>query len=131
MNVTQDIYERISELRRGALATFCELLTINNRAGLTTTIGDNTSHVMNTWQGANGGSSIILPPVAESHGRIIKFHSDSTISANTYVTLAINTGDTGVTIDGAATYNFNRAYDGITILGHTDNNWYIIQKKEK
>ena len=86
---------------------------------------------MNTWTGPNGFGRIELPPIAESHGRIIQFHSDSTISANTYVTLAINTGDTGVTIDGASTYDFNRAYDGITILGHTDNNWYIIQKKEK
>ena len=130
MNVTQDIYERISELRRGALATFCELLTINNRAGLTTTIGDNTSHVMNTWQGPNGGSSIILPPVAESEGRLIAFHSDSTISANTYVRLGPNLGDTSATIDGAATYDFNRAYDGITILCD-GSNWFIIQKKEK
>lgn len=130
MNVTQDIYERISELRRGALATFCELLTINNRDGLTTTIGDNTSHVMNTWQGPNGGSSIILPPVAESEGRLIAFHSDSTISANTYVRLGPDLGDTSATIDGAATYDFNRAYDGITILCD-GSNWFIIQRKDK
>ena len=104
---------------------------IAHRDGVSYSVGDSDLHIMNTWTGPNGFGRIELPPIAESHGRIIQFHSDSTISANTYVTLAINTGDTGVTIDGAATYNFNRAYDGITILGHTDDNWYIIQKKEK
>ena len=96
-----------------------------------TTVGDSDLHIFNTWKGSNGAATIALPPIAESHGRIIQFHSDSTISANTYVRLEPATGDTGVTIDGGTYYDFNRAYDGITILGHTDNNWYIIQKKEK
>jgi hypothetical protein len=96
-----------------------------------TTVGDTDLHIFNTWKGSNGAATIALPPIAESHGRIIQFHSDSTISANTYVRLEPATGDTGVTIDGNAYYDFNRAYDGITILGHTDGNWYIIQKKEK
>ena len=104
---------------------------IDNRAGGTATVADSDLHIMSTWSGANGQARIILPPIAESYGRIIQFHSDSTISANTYVTLQPDGGDTGTTIDGAASYNFNRAYDGITILGHTDDNWYIIQKKEK
>lgn len=130
MNVTADIYERISELKRGALATFCELLTITNRDTLVTTIGDNTSHVMNTWTGSNGSSGILLPPVSESEGRLIAFHSDSTISANTYVRLRPATVDTSATIDGASSYDFNRAYDGITILCD-GSNWFIIQKKEK
>jgi hypothetical protein len=86
---------------------------------------------MNTWTGGNGSATLYLPKVGGSHGRIIQFHSDSTISANTYVTLQVYPTDTGTTIDGASSYDFNRAYDGITILGHTDDNWYIIQKKEK
>lgn len=130
MNITADIYERISELRRGALAMFSELLTISNRDTVSTTIGDNTSHVFNTWTGPNGSSGIELPPVADSEGRMIAFHSDSTISANTYIRVRPNSADTGVTIDGSATYDFNRAYDGITILCD-GSNWYIIQKKEK
>jgi hypothetical protein len=130
MNVTADIYERVSELKRGALSMYHELLTISNRDAVTTTIGDNTSHVFNTWTGPNGSSGIILPPVSESEGRAIAFHSDSTISANTYVRVRPATADTGVTIDGASTYDFNRAYDGITILCD-GSNWYIIQKKEK
>jgi len=104
---------------------------IAHRDTVTYSVGDSDLHIMNTWTGPNGFGRIELPPIAESYGRIIQFHSDSTISANSYVTLAINTSDSGVTIDGSATYDFNRAYDGITILGHTDGNWYIIQKKEK
>lgn len=130
MNVTQDIYERISELRRGALATFCELVTVTNRDKGTYTVNDTTSHIMNSWTGVNGSSDMYLPLVSESEGRLIAFHSDSTISANAYVTLHPAVADTGVTIDGGTSYDFNRAYDGITILCD-GSNWYIIQKKEK
>ena len=105
--------------------------TIDNRAAGTSTVNDQDLHIFNTWSGANGQARIFLPPIAESYGRIIQFHSDSTISANTYVTLLPDANDTSTTIDGATSYNFNRSYDGITILGHTDDNWYIIQKKEK
>jgi hypothetical protein len=105
---------------------------ITHRSGGTSSVGDTDLHILNTWTGGNGTALLYLPPIAESHGRTIQFHSDSTISANTYVELRINTADTGTaTIDGSATYDFNRAYDGITILGHTDDNWYVIQKKEK
>jgi hypothetical protein len=104
---------------------------IINIAGRTNGVADADLHIMNTWTGANGEAKIFLPPIAESYGRIIQFHSDSTISANTYVRLLPRETDTGTTIDGSASYDFNRPYDGITILGHTDDNWYIIQKKDK
>jgi len=105
--------------------------TISHRNGTTNSVEDEDLHIMNTWTGGNGSATLYLPKIATSHGRIIQFHSDSTISANTYVTLQVYPTDTGTTIDGASSYDFNRAYDGITILGHTDDNWYIIQKKEK
>lgn len=104
---------------------------IQNRAESTNYVGDIEQHIFNTWSGANGEGKIFLPPIDESEGRAIMFHSDNTISANTYVTLLPDAGDTTARIDGAATYDFNRAYDGITILGHADGNWYIVQKKEK
>jgi len=105
--------------------------TITNRDGSTDSVDDEDLHIMNTWTGGNGSATLYLPKIGQSHGRIVQFHSDSTISANTFVTLTVNPSDTGTTIDGASSYDFNRAYDGITILGHTDDNWYIIQKKEK
>ena len=86
--------------------------------------------IFNKWTGANGSSEIFLPTVTGNQGRSIQFHSDSTIASNKSVTLKPNAADTGVTIDGAASYDFDRAYDGITILCH-NSNWFIIQKKEK
>lgn len=105
--------------------------SVSQRDTITTQIADTDLHIVNTWTGPNGYATLELPPIAENHGRTIQIHSDSTISANTYVRLVPYSTDSGVTIDGAADYSFNRSYDGITILGHTDNNWYIIQKKDK
>ena len=105
--------------------------SIEHRDGGTSSVNNEDLHIVNSWAGPNGSSSLGLPPIAESYGRMIQFHSDSTISANSYVTLRPDSGDTGTTIDGASSYNFNHSYDGITILGHTDDNWYIIQKKDK
>ena len=104
--------------------------TVTNRTGTTYNVRPIDYMIMNTWSGGNGASIIYLPLVADNEGRSIQFHSDGTIAANQYVSLRPNTGDTGVTIDGATSYDFNRAYDGITILCH-NSNWYIIQKKEK
>lgn len=104
---------------------------IVHRSGTTNSVNDSDLHIMNSWAGGNGSATLYLPKVGTSHGRIIQFHSDSTISANTYVTLTVHPSNTSTTIDGASSYDFDRAYDGITILGHTDDNWYIIQKKEK
>ena len=104
--------------------------TVTNRTGTTYNVRPIDYMIMNTWTGGNGASIIYLPLVADNEGRSIQFHSDGTIAANQYVSLRPNTGDSGVTIDGATSYDFNRAYDGITILCH-NSNWYIIQKKEK
>ena len=86
--------------------------------------------LFNTWVSVNGSALIYLPTVTGNEGRSMQFHSDSTLAANKYVQLRPFATDTGVTIDGAASYDFDRAYDGITILCH-GGQWYIIQKKEK
>ena len=53
MNVTADIYERISEIRRGALATFVEVTAVTHQAGRSYTVTDTDSIVMNRWTGGN------------------------------------------------------------------------------
>ena len=128
MNVTADIYERISEIRRGALATFVEVTAVTHQAGRSYTVTDTDSIVMNRWSGGNGTSLIYLPTTTGNDGRIIRFKSDSTISATKIVQIRPN--HTSETIDGATSYDFNRSYDGIAILCH-DGEWFIIQKKEK
>jgi hypothetical protein len=86
--------------------------------------------VFNSWAGANGQGYVNLPEVSASEGRMIRFKSDSTIGSNTYVTLRPNPSDSGVTIDGETTDDFNRPYDGIMVLCH-NSNWYIVQRKSK
>jgi uncharacterized protein (DUF1684 family) len=61
---------------------------------------------------------------------MIRFKSDSTIGANTYVTLRPDAADTSATIDGETSVDFNRSYDGIMVLCH-NNQWFIVQRKSK
>jgi hypothetical protein len=86
--------------------------------------------IFNKWEGANGQAYVNLPRVADSEGRMIRFKSDDTISANTYVTLRPDAVDTSATIDGETSVDFNRSYDGIMVLCHS-NQWYIVQRKSK
>jgi hypothetical protein len=86
--------------------------------------------VFNKWDGADGQAYINLPAVASSEGRMIRFKSDDTITATTYVTLRPDLGDTSATIDGETTFDFNRPYDGLMVICHT-NNWFIVQRKSK
>ena len=86
--------------------------------------------VFNSWVGGNGEAFINLPEVSASEGRMIRFKSDDTIGANTYVTLRPNGTDTSATIDGETSATFNRSYDGIMVLCHSSQ-WYIVQRKSK
>jgi hypothetical protein len=101
---------------------------VENRDGGTYDIRSTDTLIFNSWAGPNGSSTINLPPTSGNEGRIIRFKSDSTISANNYV--RIRPDDVSETIDGATSYDFDRSYDGLSILCH-DSKWFIIQKKEK
>jgi hypothetical protein len=120
----------VRQLRAGELSNFCDVRTIQNRSASNNYVLQNDTHLFNSWIGSNGSGNLYLPIVANSEGRVIQIHSDDTIAANKFVKLLPNVTDTSATIDGAASYSFDRAYDGITILCH-NSNWYIIQKKEK
>jgi hypothetical protein len=78
-----------------------------------------------TYSGANGTYTINLP--ASEDGVILRFKTDDTISNSKSITLQPNGAER---IDGEASYDMDRAYDGITILGKSSG-WYVIQKKEK
>ncbi len=96
--------------------------------GKTYNVRSTDALIFNTWSGPNGRSKITLPSTSSNDGRIIRFKSDSTISANTNVRLTPK--NPSETIDGATYYDFNRSYDGISILCH-DSQWFVIQKKDK
>ena len=78
-----------------------------------------------TYSGGNGSYTINLP--ASENGVILRFKTDDTISNSKSITLQPNASER---IDGEASYDLDRAYDGITLLGKNQN-WFVIQKKEK
>lgn len=101
---------------------------VTNRAGTTYNITSTDAVLFNTWTGGNGTATINLPTTTGNEGRIIRFKSNDTIAANKNVTIRPDVA--GETIDGATSYDFNRSYDGLSLLCY-DGKWFIIQKKEK
>lgn len=78
-----------------------------------------------TYSGGNGTYTINLP--ASQDGVILRFKTDDSIGANKTITLQPNGGER---IDGEASYDMDRSYDGISILGF-NGAYFIVQKKEK
>ena len=78
-----------------------------------------------THSNTNGTHTIEIP--SPEDGLIIRFKTDGTFSNQKDCTLVSKLGET---IDGLSSYNLDRAYDGITLLGY-NNLWFIIQKKDK
>lgn len=94
------------------------------REGSETLTGDKHFNFL-SYSGENGTYTITLPE--PESGMILRFKTDDTIGANKTITLQPNSGQR---IDQETTYTMDRPYDGITLLAHNDN-WFIIQKKEK
>jgi hypothetical protein len=78
-----------------------------------------------TYSGGNGTYTINLP--ASENGVILRFKTDDRVVANKTVTLQPQSGER---IDAEDSYTMDRSYDGITLLGYNQN-WFVIQKKEK
>ena len=110
-------------------AYFVNHITITNSDNSVYQVGSTEYIMFNTWNGSNGNADIFLPLSTESEGRLLRFKSDGTINQNHSITLNPYSGDSA-TIDGNPTENFNREYDGITLLCHNAN-WFIIQRKAK
>lgn len=125
-----------SDLFQGALAQYVEVRQIDHTSTSTYTIDtdDNDGFMyMNSFTGAtNGFGTIYLPKVADNEGRLLRFKSDSSISANQYYSVTMDSSEynNGVRIDGQRNFDMNRPYDGIAILCY-DDQWYVIQRKSK
>jgi len=123
------------DLLTGRRAQFAVVQEITHSSGSSYTIDidDNDGYMyMNTYTGGNGFGRVYLPKVADNEGRIFRFKTDNTISANTYYQVSIDSAEItgGVTIDGANFAQMDRPYDGIMVLCY-DGQWYIIQRKSK
>ena len=90
----------------------------------------NHTNFINYSGDENGTYTINLPSAVD--GALLRFKTDSSISATKKAQL---TPQTGETIDGSTEpYVMDRSFDGITLMGHTfggSTNWFVIQKKEK
>lgn len=104
-----------------------QITDITNSSGSVYDVGDTEYMVFNTWSGGNGTATINLPRAGDNEGRLLRFKSDGTISANTAITLTPSSPDT---IDGDPEFVFSRDYDGVMLLAH-NSNWFIIQRKAK
>jgi len=98
-------------------------ITGNPGGSETLTLDDHFNFV--SYSGGNGTYTITLPN-ADS-GVIMRFKTDDSVVANKTITLSPQSGQR---IDGESSYLMDRSYDGISVLGHNDN-WFVIQKKEK
>jgi len=98
-------------------------ITANPGGSETLSLRDHFNFI--SYEGGNGAYTINLP-AAES-GVILRFKTDDSVLSNKTITLQPQSGER---IDAETSYSMDRSYDGITLLGHNDN-WFVIQKKEK
>jgi hypothetical protein len=124
------------DLFTGRTAQFVAVQIISHTNGSIHTIdvdSDNGYMYMNTYvDTVNGYGIIYLPKVGDNEGRLLRFKSDDTVTANTYYRVGISTTQyaAGVRIDGQSAFDMNRSYDGIMVLCY-DGQWYVIQRKSK
>jgi len=107
-----------------------KITDVSHSAASTYNVGAFEYFIFNSWVGGTGQARAYLPQVAQSEGRAIRFKSDGTINNSAYVTLYPNSADTSATIDGAASLDFDRPYDGLMVICH-NGNWYVVQRKSK
>lgn len=106
------------------------IIDITHSSAASNQVGTTTHIVFNSWSGGVGSADLYLPRAITSENKQIRFLSDSTLAANKIVVLRPNAADTGVTIDGASSYNLDRDYEGVMVMCH-NGQWWVIQRKSK
>jgi len=105
-------------------------VTINDIVGgpggsETLSLSNNVNFI--SWETGEGNGTYTLNLPSSQSGVIMRFKTDDTIEANKTIRLLPQSGEA---IDGEGAYTMDRSFDGITLMGH-NNNWFVIQKKEK
>ena len=133
---TTDVQQELNDLITGSLPQIHQVQLIEHSGGsiYEVDIDDSNGFIyMNKYiDSANGTGYIRLPKVADNDGRMLRFKSDGTITANKNYRITLFPDETtaGVTIDGGTSFAMVRSYDGIAVLCY-DGQWYVIQRKEK
>lgn len=92
-------------------------------AGGTLTVDAKANTYLLSWFSTAGTATVNLPLASSLDGIRIIFKGDNSISATKIMRLTATGGET---IDGAATYDLNLAYEKVTIMA-MDGVWYIIE----
>jgi hypothetical protein len=98
---------------------------ITATAGGSSSIGTTKNIIDITWSGGPGTFTLFLPSATAIPYRFLRIVNDSTVTANDKVDIAALPGET---IDGAATYEINKPYNGVAIWSD-GSNWIVIQAK--
>ena len=78
-----------------------------------------------TWSGGSGVFDLILPSATDIPYRFLRIVNDATVVASDKVHVVAPVGET---IDGAAFYVINKAYNGCAVWSD-GSNWVVIQAK--
>ncbi len=78
-----------------------------------------------SWVGGSGTYTLTLPSATEIPYRFLRIVNNSTVTANDKVDIAAPIGET---IDGGATYEINKPYNGCAVWSD-GSNWVVIQAK--
>jgi hypothetical protein len=130
-NASTSVWESTHDLNiDGAVYSNPRLITLTN--GTTFTVASDDHLIFCNYASGSGSASstLRLPEVATSEGREVRIKTGSHLSNQRDLTLRPAAADTTVTIDGSASAEMDRSYDGITV--HCiDKQWYITQRKSK
>ena len=99
--------------------------TVTTRATQTAAITEVQQAAVVNYTGGSGTGTIQLPAVANFDGAIMTIVANGTVSASNIVSIVPASGDTSATINGAASFDLNTAYESVQLLcsaGH----WYVI-----
>lgn len=135
-NVANKLATDLERITTGQGTVIQQVIRVDHSSGSTYTVDvDDTNGFMymSRWvDTANGNGTIYLPKVADNEGRMLRFKSDDSITANDYYVVSVDSAEftNGVRIDGQQSFTMNRSYDGIAVLCYNDQ-WYVIQRKAK
>ena len=113
----------IGDIRQTSAVPF--FVTATPGGSLTYTDPANTIDV--SWSGGPGTYTITIPTAIEAEYRLIRVVNDGTFPpGGSHMVDIVASG--GGTIDGAASYTINKAYNGVTVWSN-GTEWIVVQAK--